>query len=75
MIKAFTLGLIVGAVFGTLFGLFIMAVLQACGDYNPSQINDNATQATKEQELDKLYSKAKEQVNFDFTDGVYDLSE
>lgn len=32
MIKAFTLGLIVGAVFGTLFGLFIMAVLQVGKD-------------------------------------------
>ncbi len=32
MIKAFTLGLIVGAVFGTLFGLLIMAVLQAGKD-------------------------------------------
>lgn len=75
MIKAFALGLIMGAVIGMIYGAMLMAVLQACGDYNPSQINENAAQAVKEQEFDKLYSKAKEQVNFDFTDGVYDLSE
>ena len=54
MIKAFALGLIMGAVIGMIYGAMLMAVLQACGDYNPSQINENAAQAVKEQEFDKL---------------------
>ena len=42
MIKAFTLGLIMGAVIGTAFGVLIMACVQAGRDYHPSEINENA---------------------------------
>ena len=42
MIKAFTLGLITGAVLGVLFGVLIMACVQAGRDYCPSEINENA---------------------------------
>lgn len=42
MIKAFTLGLIMGAVIGTAFGVLIMACVQAGRDYYPSEVNENA---------------------------------
>ena len=41
MIKAFTLGLIMGAVIGTAFGVLIMACVQAGRGYYPSEINEN----------------------------------
>ena len=37
MIKAFTLGLIMGAVIGTAFGVLIMACVQAGRDYLRNQ--------------------------------------
>ena len=42
MIKAFTIGLIMGAIIGVLFGVLLMAVLVAGKGDNPSEINGNA---------------------------------
>lgn len=42
MIKAFTIGLIMGAVIGVLFGVLFMAVLVAGKDDNPSTTDENA---------------------------------
>lgn len=41
MIKAFTIGLIMGAVIGVLFGVLVMAVLMAGKDDNPSRTSEN----------------------------------
>ena len=47
MIKAFTVGLIMGAVIGVLFGVLVMAVLMAGRDYYPSEINENAPNSSE----------------------------
>ena len=41
MIKAFTIGLIMGAVLGLLFGVLLMAVLMAGRAENPSETSEN----------------------------------
>lgn len=47
MIKAFTIGLIMGAVLGLLFGVLVMAVLMAGRAENPSEPSENATDFEK----------------------------
>lgn len=47
MIKAFTVGLIMGAVIGVLFGVLFMAVLVAGKDDNPSRTSENAPNSSE----------------------------